>query len=209
MEQVKPEAVRCIAGVPEPGVLEQDLEILKDKARAAGAEDVRVISPGQVVFMEQKPEDVLPLAHKSAHWPLAYPKDNIRAAMLAFDKAFFFRVKARDIVRDYSLGPIPNFNHRKIYRKSFEVVTAVESAAFYQGHHLAFGYATGNCRSVFCFDEKRCWALIKGRVCVHPYKARPCLAAVGIDVPETARAAGMPDVAGNEEPFVGGLVMIA
>ncbi len=209
MDLIKPATVRRIPPGTDPDELAGDLDVLKDKARAAGACQVAFIHPREIVFIAGNPEDRLPLAHKSAHWPLSYPKDDIRGALGAYEAALFFKVEARDLIREYSMGPITNTNHRKIYRKSYEVATAVESAAFYQGHHLAFGLASGNCRSVFCQDAKRCWAMVKGRVCVHPYKARPCLTAVGIDIEKTMKKAGMKSGPDEEGPFVGGLVVIA
>jgi len=39
-----------------------------------------------------------------------------------------------------------------------QVVNAVESAAFYDGHYLSVGFAAGSCKSTFCYDAE-CLAL--------------------------------------------------
>ena len=76
--------------------------------------------------------------------------------MRAFDSGVFFRINTGARMPDYGGGPIADAAHRRIYRQVYEIVTAVESAAFYMGYHLALGFAAGNCRAVFCADEKRC-----------------------------------------------------
>ncbi len=67
------------------------------------------------------------------------------------------------------------------YQLVFQIVSQVESMAFYDGHYLAFGFAAGSCRHTFCGREESCLAL-EGKRCRHSLKARPSMEAVGIDV---------------------------
>jgi predicted metal-binding protein len=65
------------------------------------------------------------------------------------------------------------------YRKVFEIAGAVESAAFYDGHYLAAGFAAGSCKSTYCWD-KPC-AVLSGEKCRLQLRSRPSMESVGID----------------------------
>ncbi len=65
------------------------------------------------------------------------------------------------------------------YKKIFDVASAVESAAFYDGHYLSVGFAAGSCKSTFCFD-KPC-AVLGGEKCRLALRSRPSMESVGID----------------------------
>ena len=67
------------------------------------------------------------------------------------------------------------------YQQVYSIVSEVESAAFYDGHYLAFGFAAGSCRHTFCGQLPDCQAM-KGDKCRFPLKSRPSMEAVGIDV---------------------------
>ena len=68
-----------------------------------------------------------------------------------------------------------------MYKSVNEIVNALESRAFYDGHYLAFGLGAGSCRSTMCSQASDCAALNDER-CRFPLKSRPSLEAVGIDV---------------------------
>jgi predicted metal-binding protein len=65
------------------------------------------------------------------------------------------------------------------YKKMFEIVSALESAAFYDGHYLSAGFAAGSCKSTFCHDLD--CAVLARQKCRHNLLARPSMEAVGID----------------------------
>jgi predicted metal-binding protein len=77
--------------------------------------------------------------------------------------------------------------HRPFKRKLLEIVEAVESAAFKQGMRFAVGLTGGSC--VLC---ERCVGNKGYPACRHPFRARPAMEALGIDVIETAENAGIP-----------------
>jgi predicted metal-binding protein len=77
--------------------------------------------------------------------------------------------------------------HRPFKLKLLEVVEAVESAAFKKGMHFAAGLVGGSC--VLC---ERCVDDKYSKACRHPFRARPPMEAVGIDVVKTAKNAGLP-----------------
>jgi predicted metal-binding protein len=77
--------------------------------------------------------------------------------------------------------------HDLYKRKLLEVVETVESAAFKEGMCFAAGFVGGSC--VLC---GRCVRDKSSDACRHPFRARPAMEAVGIDVVRTARNAGLP-----------------
>jgi predicted metal-binding protein len=207
----KPERVRQVPPHIDPEQLKRDLEVLRNKARNAGSADTAIISAADVVFNpEVKARVDADDGYPSIHWPLDYPKDNVEEAVRAFQSGVFFRVKVIDPhMPNYGGGPISNPAHRQNYLQVYEIVTLLESASFYMAYHLALGFPTGNCRSIFCADEKRCRPMLKGRVCIHPYKGRPSMEAAGIDAAAMAKKLKWELPGGEAVPLLAGLVMVA
>ena len=77
--------------------------------------------------------------------------------------------------------------HRSFKLKLLEIVEAVESAAFKKGMRFATGLVGGSC--VLC---ERCVDNKSSDACRYPFRARPPMEAVGIDVVKTAQNAGLP-----------------
>jgi predicted metal-binding protein len=77
--------------------------------------------------------------------------------------------------------------HAPFKLKLLEIVEAVESAAFKRGMCFAAGLVGGSC--VLC---ERCVGDNSSKACRHPFRARPPMEAVGIDVVKTAANAGLP-----------------
>ena len=67
------------------------------------------------------------------------------------------------------------------YLRNYEIVSKIESAAFYDGYHLAVGFAGGPCNIILCHNDE-CSALILGQSCRHPLKSRHSMEGVGMDV---------------------------
>ena len=76
--------------------------------------------------------------------------------------------------------------HRPFRLKLLQVVEAVEAAAFKKGMGFAAGFVGGSC--VLC---DRCVDDKTSEACRHPFRARPPMEAVGIDVIKTAESAGL------------------
>ena len=77
--------------------------------------------------------------------------------------------------------------HRPFKLKLLEVVEAVEAAAFKKGMQFAAGLVGGSC--VLC---ERCVDDKFSDACRHPFRARPAMEAVGIDVVKTAQNVSLP-----------------
>jgi len=75
------------------------------------------------------------------------------------------------------------------YQDVYKIVNGVESAAFYDGHYLAFGFGAGSCRHTFCGLQEDC-AVMKGTKCRFSLRSRPSMEAVGIDVYKMVISAG-------------------
>jgi predicted metal-binding protein len=77
--------------------------------------------------------------------------------------------------------------HQPYKLKLLEIVEAVESAAFKKGMRFAAGLVGGSC--ILC---ERCVGNKSSDACRHPFRARPPMEAMGIDVVKTAENAGLP-----------------
>lgn len=99
------------------------------------------------------------------------------------------------------------------YRKSFDpiksklhrIVHEVEAQAFGLGYRFATGFIGGSCK--LCPE---CVAISNPQEpCRHPFRARPSMEAVGIDVFKTAENAGLPfDIPPKNKTVWNGLVLV-
>jgi len=99
------------------------------------------------------------------------------------------------------------------YKKSFDpikmkqhrIVHKVEAQAFMLGYRFATGFKAGSCK--LCPE---CTASSNSQEpCRHPFRARPSMEAVGIDVFKTAENAGLPfDIPSTNKTVWNGLVLV-
>lgn len=98
------------------------------------------------------------------------------------------------------------------YRKSFtpiklklhRIVHKVEAQAFALGYRFATGFIAGSCK--LCAE---CAGINSNEPCKHPFRVRPSMEAVGIDVFKTAENAGLPfDMPPKDKTIWNGLVLI-
>lgn len=74
------------------------------------------------------------------------------------------------------------------YKKIFEMVSSIESSAFYDGYYLSAGFAAGSCKSTFC--HKVTCSVLQNEKCRFALRARPSMEAVGIDCYKLATLLG-------------------
>jgi predicted metal-binding protein len=74
-------------------------------------------------------------------------------------------------------------------KKMFDIVSQIESRAFYDGYYLAMGFGAGPCKRALCHDLE-CSALVPGQGCRHHLRARPAGEAVGINCYKMAAMVG-------------------
>ena len=68
----------------------------------------------------------------------------------------------------------------------YEIISQIESICLKEGYSFAAGFSAGGC--LLC---DRCVGIESGLPCRHPFKARPSMEAMGIDVVATAKRVGL------------------
>ncbi len=116
------------------------------------------------------------------HNPLT--PDMTRKIVSEYRHGVLFQVGAR--VEDF-VGKDWRTRHVATELKHKKIVAQVEGKAFYLGFPRAMGFAAGECS--LCVPRKPC-AVLRGKECVHPLRARPAMEACGFDVFAIARKAG-------------------
>jgi predicted metal-binding protein len=69
-----------------------------------------------------------------------------------------------------------------------QIATGIELGAKQRGFDNATAFAGGSCRQIFCADEPEC-AVLEGRDCLHPDKARASMSGFGINVAKLMKSA--------------------
>ena len=119
--------------------------------------------------------------------PNTLKPSELREHLAKYRYAVFFTIDTPSevIVRDKSTIKERVASYQRVYK----IVSALESAAFYDGHYLAFGFGAGSCRHTFCGLQETC-AAMEGKKCRFSLIARPSMEAVGIDVYKLAATQG-------------------
>jgi predicted metal-binding protein len=173
-------------------LLKAHLEAYRKKALELGASEARVVRADEIHV-----DDRIPLKCQIPRCfgygagaqcpPHTMKPAELREHLKKYSCAVFFikDVPSEVIVRDKE-----TIKERvAVYRQIYKIVSEIESAAFYDGHYLAFGLAAGSCRHTFCGLEKDCRAL-SGGSCRFSLLSRPSMEAVGIDVYKMVARAG-------------------
>jgi predicted metal-binding protein len=170
-----------------------DLETYRQLAvDKLGASDAKVITSDSVVIDERvRIKCSYPKCMffgTNAHCPPhALPLDEIRTIVGKYRYGIFTRLQ---VPAEEFAGPAVARNSTKGgLLKTHELVTKLESAAFYDGYHFALGFACGPCKQVFC-PAQACSALVVGNACRHPSRARGSMECAGMDVFTMATQAG-------------------
>ncbi len=133
--------------------------------------------------------------------PNVMPLDEFRAVLTRYTKALLlqisYTVPAAMLERIHASEDLASLYRDEAYLKGWEetytvikrkldvIAERLEAAAFKGGLKYATALSAGKC--TLC-DE----CVGAGNRCRNPYKARPSMEAMGIDVGETARNAGLP-----------------
>jgi predicted metal-binding protein len=161
-------------------LLQNDLEKYRKRAIELGATDAQVITTDDVIIDERVvakcvyPKCVAYGTNANCP-PYAMGIDQVIKIVDNFRYGIFIsvRVPSHDIAGEKK-------RRRPYQKKLAEIVSKIESEAFYDGYHLAIGFGSGPCKRIFCPDTD-CVALIPGKPCAHPYIARSAMEAVGMD----------------------------
>lgn len=160
--------------------LEKLLALLKKK----GASEARVIPAGHIVIDERvRLKCQIPLCDSFGRNLMCPPFlpgiPQFREALARYESGII--VQVRSSLKDTKGDPyLPA-------RQLHDIINKGEKYAFKSGSRFALGLIGGCCR--LC---ETCVAADSGRACRHPFKARPSMEAMGIDVQATAEKAGLP-----------------
>jgi predicted metal-binding protein len=174
--------------------IQQDLARYEQLAVELGATDVAIICAHQVVIDERVRAKCMypkcPYYGTNAHCPPhAMSLDESRTLVSRFHYALMFRVKVPGEALKVDRDPEETQQLIRSLKSRDEIVNRIESEAFYDGHYLAVGFGGGSCKPTFCRDQA-CQALQPGQGCRAPYRARPSMEAMGMDVFRMAASQG-------------------
>jgi predicted metal-binding protein len=173
---------------------------LIEVALKAGATAAEVI-PSQMVVVDERVRLKCEVPKCSGYGqyltcpPHVMTVEKFSSILSRFKWCLLVQVEAKDIDStdkgagriDHALEIENRDLHRPFKLKLHEVVESVESAAFKKGMRFATGFVGGSC--VLC---DQCVEDRFSDACRHPFRARPAMEGVGIDVFKTAQNAGLP-----------------
>lgn len=165
--------------------IKEDLERYKSMALELGADTVEIIPTSEISIDErvrakcQIPNCIYFGTNFNCP-PYAPDLDFMRKFVGRFRYGILFSVKGQtmDFIGKDRKRTVSENPARLLL---FQLCALIESAAFYDGYHLAISLGTGPCKSFWCKDEP-CSALTPGQGCRFALKARISLEACGMDV---------------------------
>lgn len=174
-------------------VLQQDLGKYRQRAIELGAEDARIITSDMILIDERVRAKCVnpkcPWYGTSANCPPhAIDVEQVRKIVNNFHYAIFtwFKVPPEVIAGH---GDKDVRERIRSTLKNYEMISKIEAEAFYDGYHLALGFANGSCKPIFC-PNNECSALLPGQACRHPLRARFSMEGVGMDAYTMAARVG-------------------
>jgi len=173
--------------IPDEAVEIQDiLEALSSRLVQAGASVVKIVEAADIVVDERvRLKCQIPLCDSYGKNlmcpPLVVPSlEAFRQALTRYAKALLIQITA----------PLPEtLDKTDVYapaRQLHDLVNLAEKWAFAYQRRFAFGLIGGCCR--LC---DVCVAVTQDSFCRHPFRARPSMEAMGIDVVATVARAGL------------------
>jgi len=190
---------------------------LVEIALAEGAKTARIISASTIVVDERVRLkcEVPKCAHYSQYLtcpPHVMDVETFSKILSLYAWGLLVQVEAESIDSTDKTGSIISEfvlkenarPHRPYQLKLLNIVETVEKAAFKKGLRFAAGFTGGEC--VLC---ERCVDNKSADPCRHPFRARPAMEAVGIDVIKTAQNAGLSvHLSSSENVLWTGLVLL-
>ena len=166
--------------------LQEDLEKYRQRALELGATYAQITTTDMVVIDERvRAKCIYPKCEwygTSAHCPpYAMDLEQTRKLVNNFGHAIFFRLKVPSEIAAGTRTPEQIKQFRRNQKIRLNILSKVESEAFYDGYYLAVGFGGGSCKYLLCPDTE-CSALLPGEACQHPFQARAAMEAVGMDV---------------------------
>jgi predicted metal-binding protein len=194
---------RKVAATVPNEVLQKDLENYRDMAIGLGASDARIIN-ADIIKVDDRAQAKCSIPKcsnygTSLNCPPYVPSTKYWKKLISkYKYATVFRIKVP--VQELLDERTASISRVKV----LEIISKVESKAFYDGYYFALGLGAGPCRLALCAGE-RCAALVTpGSACKHALRSRPSMEAAGIDVYSLATSLGWdiyPIGRGLPQPF--------
>lgn len=185
-------AQKILAQVPNEQVL-KDMERYRKRAIKLGAEDAKIITSDMVLIDERvRAKCINPKCEMygtNANCPpYAVDLDMARKIVSRFHYGIltWFTIPAEAIAgHDEKAVEV----RIRTQTQNHEMISRIEAEAFYDGYQFALGFANGSCKHIFCKDTT-CSALIPGKGCANPLRARSSMEGWGMDAYLMAAKAG-------------------
>lgn len=174
---------KIVEKIPDEQV-QKDLERYRKMAIKLGATDSKTITSDMIVIDERVRAKCMypkcPWYGTNPHCPpYAIDLKASRELVRKFNYGIFvdIRVPANLIVGSNVADTTTSVSSGL---KLYEIVSRIESEAFYDGYYLALGFAVGPCKKFYC-PNVPCNALKIGQPCRHALRSRPSMESMGID----------------------------
>ena len=165
--------------------LQKDLEKYRQRALELGATDAKIITTDNVLIDERVlAKCTYPKCSgygTNANCPpYAMGLDLVRKVVNNFRYAIFTKL---EVPSDEIAGLEARDRNLTVpwQRKINEIISKIETEAFFDGYHLTLAFGSGPCKSILCPDTE-CSALVPGQPCRHPLRARTAMEGAGMDV---------------------------
>ena len=183
---------KIVEKIPDD-VLQADLKKYRERALELGATDAKIITTDMILIDERVLGKCInpPCTNYGNNIncpPYAMAPDLMRKIVNNFSYAIFTMMKvpseqvAGAEAKEKKLNAISQ-------RKNHDMVSEIESEAFFDGYHLAMAFADGPCKNVFCANTD-CTATVPGQGCRFALRDRASMEAVGINSFKMAAMAG-------------------
>lgn len=185
--------------------IEADIAKYRQRALALGATDAKMI-PAEKVYVDLRVrmKCIVPKCfgyNTCAHCPPQSPDTaTIRELVSAYRYALLVKIEipaalttgpGMTLEMDENGNKVPSMILKELqlaYRKVSDIVTDIESDAFYDGHYHAVAFAAGSCSAYYC-NFQGC-QLLHGQGCRFPYRSRPSMESSSMDVYRIVTEAG-------------------
>ena len=171
--------------------LHEDLIKYLNQAITCGASDAKIIRTNTIPIDERVTlKCKIPICFgygTSANCPPhTITPSQLRKIVKQYAQAIIFKLEVHPEIIVRNRNTI--LERVNAYKKVFEIVSTIESAAFYDGYYLSIGFAAGSCKSTYCYKVD--CSVLKNERCRRELKVRPSMEAVGIDAYKLARSVG-------------------
>lgn len=192
-----------LLGLYYMSVLKEDLESIKKKALEYGAYRAEILPIDKIVMDPRvRLKCLVPVCVNYGRNRMCPPNlpslDEFGKALLRYHHAVIIQFKIglnqaevqdRFAVKDLQ-ALVLDEGYSQVMKETLcdmlEVLGKLEKDALYMGYRFAAGLSGGSC--VLCAE---CVGPGEDKQCLHPFKARPSMEAMGIDVVATAELAGL------------------